>query len=124
MGTTGLIISAVAIGSAYFFYQYGKKSLPTEEVEELVVGDIAAYFKSKSLRKGVDVPFVATKAFFAKERTLAKMIPEAPAGSEVVVLGVMNKETDKTTLDKVIITKKIDDSLSQSLKDKGLVVLG
>lgn len=123
MASTGLIITAVAIGSAYFFYRYGKKSLPTEEVEELAISDVAAFFKNKSLRKGIDVPFIATKDFFANERSLARMIPNSLPSYETLVLGVMNKETNETTLFKVIFTKTVDSSISQSLKENRIVVL-
>lgn len=123
MASTGLIITAVAIGSAYFFYRYGKKSLPTEEVEELAISDVAAFFKSKDLRKGIDVPFIATKDFFAKERSLARMIPNAQPTYQTLVLGVMNKESNGTTLFKVIFTKTVDSSIAQLLKEKGIVVL-
>lgn len=123
MASTGLIITAVAIGSAYFFYRYGKKSLPTEEVEELGTSDVAAFFKSMNLRKGIDVPFIATKDFFANERSLARMIPNTQTFYETLVLGVMNKESNETTLFKVIFAKTVDPSIAQPLKEKGIVVL-
>ena len=124
MGATGIIIGAAAVGSAaYFFYRYGQKQIPSEQVDELTVGDVAAYFKGKYLVKGRDVPFVATKAFFDNERRLARLIPAAEPGHEVVVLGIMNKESNSTTLEKVIYAKIVDDSLMQQLKNKGLVVL-
>lgn len=123
MASIGLIITAVAIGSAYFFYRYGKKSLPTEEIEELAINDVAAFFKSKGLRKGIDVPFVATKEFFVKEQSLARMIPNAKPAYEAVVLGVMDKETNGTTLYKVVFAKKVDSAIAQPLKEDGLVVL-
>lgn len=124
MAITGLIVTTVAIGSAYFFYRYGKKTLPTEEIEELAINDVAAFFKSKGLRKGIDVPFVATKEFFVNERSLARMIPYAKPAYETVVLGVMDKETNGTTLYKAIFTKTVDPTIAQTLKEKGLVVLG
>lgn len=123
MESTGLFIGAVVIGAAYFFYRYGKKTMSAETVEELSIGDIAAFYKSKSLRKGIDVPFVATKVFFAKEKSLAKIIPEAPIGYNTIVLGVMNKETNKTNLEKIIFTKALDSTIAEKLKENGLVVL-
>lgn len=124
MNCTLLIIGGIAlVGVAYYSYQRrkSKKNLPKKElIDELVsnfdaenviklsLSDVVNYFKSLSLKKGKDIPFIAVAS---KDEV------------KLYLLASYNEETDEVENYKLIAPESIDDKLINVIGNEALVVL-
>ena len=131
MSNTLLIIGGIAlVGVAYYSYQRRKsqqaasvkgpavskeelinqivKDLPVEKVDNLALSDVVNYFKSLSIKKDVDTPFVATTI---------------KDGLKSYLLATFKEETNEVANGKLISPVSVDDKLLQLLGNETFVVL-
>lgn len=133
MSTLGWIATAVVIGGAAYLVlrnknvsksfkdkieeSLRKKIISTSEnVDELRMADVVSFFKSKSLVKGRDIPFVATAAGFSKVVSL-------PNKENGYILGIYNEVNDDLTEIKLIYAKTVDEKFKSVIGNEQLVVL-
>lgn len=134
MNTLGWIaIGAVIIGGAVYLVSRNKtvsKSIKdkideslkkkilssSEDVDELRMADVVAFFKSKNLVKGRDIPFVATVAGFSKVVSL-------PNKENGYILGVYNEAKDDLTEIKLVYAKSVDEKFKSTIGNEQLIVL-
>lgn len=133
MSTLGWIATAVVIGGAAYLVlrnknvsksfkdkieeSLRKKIISTSEnVDELRMADVVSFFKSKSLVKGRDIPFVATAAGFSKVVSL-------PNKENGYILGIYNEANDDLTEIKLIYAKTVDEKFKSVIGNEQLVVL-
>ncbi len=133
MNTLGWIATAVVIGGAAYLVlrnknvsksfkdkieeSLRKKIISTSEnVDELRMADVVSFFKSKSLVKGRDIPFVATAAGFSKVVSL-------PNKENGYILGIYNEANDDLTEIKLIYAKTVDEKFKSVIGNEQLVVL-
>lgn len=128
MSSFGWILSgAVICAAGYFFYQYGKKKKPSdflnkikgigkpEEIDSLAMTDVVNYFKSLQLKKGRDIPFICDFRRIT--------VPRSDLPSVGYLLATYNEDADIVENCRFLLPKHIDPSVSEVLKDNGLVVL-
>lgn len=133
MNTLGWIATAVVIGGAAYLVlrnknvsksfkdkieeSLRKKIISTSEnVDELRMADVVSFFKSKSLVKGRDIPFVATAAGFSKVVSL-------PNKENGYILGIYNEANDDLTEIRLIYAKTVDEKFKSVIGNEQLVVL-
>ena len=133
MNTLGWIATAVVIGGAAYLVlrnknvsksfkdkieeSLRKKIISTSEnVDELRMADVVSFFKSKSLVKGRDIPFVATAAGFSKVVSL-------PNKENGYILGIYNEANDDLTEIKLIYAKTVDEKFKSVIGNEQLIVL-
>ena len=133
MSTLGWIATAVVIGGAAYLVlrnknvsksfndkieeSLRKKIISTSEnVDELRMADVVSFFKSKSLVKGRDTPFVATAVGFSKVVSL-------PNKENGYILGIYNEANDDLTEIKLIYAKTVDEKFKSVIGNEQLVVL-
>lgn len=124
MSSTVLIIGGIAlVGVAYYSYKrrQAKKNVSKEElinslvsnmdaerIDSLELSDVVNYFKGLQLKKGVDVPFIATTT---------------KDGVKSYLLASYNEETDKISNGKLITPDTIKDDLMKVIGNDSFVVL-
>lgn len=124
MNNTLLIIGGLAlVGIAYYSYQRRKsqKTVSKEElinslvskmdselVEQLALSDVVNYFKGLRLKKGVDIPFIASTT---------------KNGKKAFLLAVYNEEGNEITNGKLLSPESIDDKLCETIGNETFVVL-
>lgn len=130
MKTITIILGLAAIGGAAY-YIYKKKSndqFPTSNVKvidgTLDFNDVLAYFKSKNLKKGTDVPFIARDGAMEQfVKKTHKKFPEGKDGYITIVIGVYNEVDDQVTYGQILYVKELDDRTKEVLGNEELVVL-
>lgn len=123
-----LLIFAVVL---IFFYCYGskkkqdtkqdRKKLDPEYVEsELSFNDIVAYFKTKSLKKDIDTPFMAK----INDPKISKIFDiKVPNGYDAILLGTYKDQKDQYENIKLIFAKSLDQKIKDALGADSMVVL-
>ena len=131
-----VIISVVVVAVLSFFYHYGKKShwslmekiqgkkidvssCETKKVQNILFVDIVAYFKSLSLKKDRDIPFVAN----LNDEKTKTMFEKHPEASCVLLVGTYNEESDELENMQILVSDTMDDKCSEILKNDAFVVL-
>lgn len=130
MKTITIIFGIAAIGgAAYYFYK--KKSVGqflTSNVKvidgTLDFNDVVAYFKSKNLKKGSDVPFIARDGAMGQfVKKTHKRFPEGKVGYLTIVLGVYNEVDEKVTHGQILYVKELDERIKEVFGNEELIVL-
>lgn len=111
-------VGIVAVGA--IIYAMSKKKVPV--LEETVDGDlrledVVAYFKTLSMVKGKQVPFIALP-------DVKKLgVKVTPRKAKTLILGVYNTDNDVLNPMKVVYADGFDEKLIEVLGDEKLVVL-
>ena len=121
-----LVLVAVAI-IGYAVYKRNKNSettkksiLSPEDIDELDMPDIVAYFKSLNLDKNKHKPFVMQGNKLIRESF--DIIPYVSDGKIIILLGVFDEKNDKVDL-KLLACTTISDKVKEILGDDELVCL-
>ncbi|MBQ7711315.1 MAG: hypothetical protein IJT39_05750 [Bacteroidales bacterium] len=130
MKTITIILGIAAIGGAAY-YSYKKKSVGqflTSNVKvidgTLDFNDVVAYFKSKNLKKGSDVPFIARDGAMGQfVKKTHKRFPEGKVGYLTIVLGVYNEVDEKVTHGQILYVKELDERIKEVFGNEELIVL-
>lgn len=130
MKTITIIFGIAAIGGAAY-YIYKKKSVGqflTSNVKvidgTLDFNDVVAYFKSKNLKKGSDVPFIARDGAMGQfVKKTHKRFPEGKVGYLTIVLGVYNEVDEKVTHGQILYVKELDERIKEVFGNEELIVL-
>lgn len=128
------ITTATAVVAAvYFFYKTGKKAsekkskpvyFPEEEIESLSISDVKYYFKSLQLKKGRDIPFICDLrkvCDLRKGSDWFSVSDDFP--KKGYLLATHNEETGAIENAKILLPKRIDSSITDSMGNDGLIVL-
>lgn len=83
-------------------------TLIAEKVDKLAMADVVNYFKSLTLKKGTHIPFIGT---------IQKN------GNKSYLLAIINEETNKIEMGKLIAPDSIDDELLKVVGNETFVVL-
>lgn len=133
MNALGWIVTTVVVGGVVFFVLKNKSNsksqkdkideslrkkiiLTSENVEELRMADVVSFFKSKSLVKGRDIPFVATATGFSEVVSL-------PNKENGYILGIYNEANNDLTEIKLIYAKTVDEKFKSVIGNEQLIVL-
>lgn len=130
MKTITVILGLAAIaGAAYYIYK--KKSSDQFLISDVKVidgtldfNDVLAYFKSKNLKQGTDVPFIARDGamrMFVKKTH--KKFPEGKDGYITIIIGVYNEVSDTITHGQILYVKELDEHTKNVLGNEEFVVL-
>ncbi len=132
-----IAVAALILG----FYQYGKKvraqkgetnasapetktrnmDIQPEYVEGMLsFADVIGYFKSLSLKKDEDTPFMA-KATCQKLKDVIKVT--VPSGYEALLIGVYGENVNELKHAKLIFARSLDERIVNTLGNEELVVL-
>ncbi len=130
MKTITIILGIAAIGGAAYYINK-KKSVGqflTSNVKvidgTLDFNDVVAYFKSKNLKKGSDVPFIARDGAMGQfVKKTHKRFPKGKVGYLTIVLGVYNEIDEKVTHGQILYVKELDERIKEVFGNEELIVL-
>lgn len=123
------IFTIATVGIAVAIYVYLKKRSSSLVIKEEVVdatlsmNDVVGFFKSKSLIKGKNIPFVANGDCQEFREMFHAPYPKAKDGYKAIFLGVYNKENDTISDHVLIHAKDIDKDIAEMFGANSLVVL-
>lgn len=119
-----LIVGGIAlIGVAYYSYQRRKSQktiskeeqinsivskMDSEPVDKLALSDVVNYFKGLCLKKGIEIPFIASTT---------------KNGKKTFLLAAYNEDSHNIEKWKLISPESIDDELEKIIGNETLVVL-
>lgn len=100
------------------------KDVTVETIDNLSLNDVITYFKSLSLKKGRDIPFIVN-ANNEEVRTFFSFIdPESNFDKGIYLLvATYNEESETIENYKFFSVESIDDGLKEAIGDEPLVVL-
>lgn len=124
MSSTLLVIGGIAlVGVAYYSYQRRKSQktvskeelvnslvakMTSESVEKLSLSDVVNYFKGLRLKKGIEIPFIASTT---------------KDGKRSFLLAVYNEGTNAIDNGKLLSPESIDNELRNVIGNETFVVL-
>lgn len=112
-------LGIIAVGAFVYAVCKRKEPLLEETVEgDLKLEDVVAYFKTLSMVKGKQIPFLALPG----EEKL-KVINIKSNKSKVLILGVYNNDKDSLNPMKIVYADGFDEELTEVLGNETLVVL-
>lgn len=112
-------LGIIAVGAFVYAACKRKEPLLEETVEgDLKLEDVVAYFKTLSMVKGKQIPFLALPG----EEKL-KVMNIKSNKSKVLILGVYNNDKDSLNPMKIVYADGFDEELTEVLGNETLVVL-
>lgn len=112
-------IGIVAVGAIIYAMSKKKEPVLEETVEgDLKLEDVVAYFKTLSMAKGKQVPFLASP-----DEEKLKGMKVTPKKKKTLILGVYNTDNDLLNPMKIVYADGFDEKLIDVLGDEKLVVL-
>ncbi len=112
-------LGIIAVGAFVYAVCKRKEPLLEETVEgDLKLEDVVAYFKTLSMVKGKQIPFLALPG----EEKL-KVMNIKSNKSKVLILGVYNNDKDSLNPMKIVYADGFDEELTEVLGNETLVVL-
>lgn len=121
IGVAALLLKKIATNKTTMISEALKKQIlsSAEEVEELRMADLTAWFKTLSLIKGTHIPFVAKASIFAESLKIENLTDKENS----YVFGVYNEKKDEIEHLKLIHAQKVDAGFSKVMGNEPIVVL-
>lgn len=115
-------LGIIAVGAFVYAVCKRKEPLLEETVEgDLKLEDVVAYFKTLSMVKGKQIPFLALPG---EEKLKVINIKSIKSNkSKVLILGVYNNDKDSLNPMKIVYADGFDEELTEVLGNETLVVL-